>query len=215
MDSRGLSLVELLVGIAIIAIVMMAVGFEFFGWQARYKVESEIKELEATFMDSRIRARQKNRTYFILCDKSSDNARRSYVTYEDDGDDRLEFNGEDVEVGDLTKRGLPYRLDWNAAKVGATFAFAVDTKGFVGLRTNPYDATPASTLQFPEPSTFEEGKPQYIKMWLVNPEGKRYIPADIPDPDDLPDVSYDCVMVTETRVNIGKLDDGGNSCDEK
>lgn len=212
MGSRGFSLVELLVGISIIAIVMVVVGFQFFGWQAKYKVESEIKELEATFMDARIRARQKNRTYFIYCDKSSDNAQRSYVTYEDDGDDQLEFNGDDEEVGDLTQRGLPYRLDWDDATVGMKFSLSVDTRGFVGLRTNPYDA--ASTLQFPEPLVPVEGEPKYIKMWLVDPGGRRYIRADIPD-GERPDVSYDCVQIMETRVNIGKLNIDTGDCDEK
>lgn len=217
MDSRGFSLIELLVAITIIAIVMVVTGVQFFGWQAKYKVESEIKELEATLMDARMRARQKNRAYFILCDKSTDEARRSFVVYEDDGDEIFELNGDDTEVGDLTKRGLPYRLDWDENKgptpLGNKFAFAMDTRGFVGMSKVPGD--PSTPLFFPLPWPRVEGTPENMELWLIDPDGQRYIPADIPDSDDRPDVSYDCIRVMETRVNIGKLNDGGDSCDEK
>lgn len=206
MDSRGVSLVELLVGISIIAIVMVVIGFEFFGWQVKYKVESEIKELVSSVMDARMRARQYNRMYFIRLDKNTEAARHEFVVYEDTDDNKLLETAKDSEVNDLTNRALPYRLDWNeVAGIGKLLTIAVDKKGFVGLQD----------LAFPYPSPPVAGEPDYMFFWLVDIEGRRFIKPDFA-PDAVTDVSYDCVRIGETRVNIGKLDIAtGVKCDEK
>jgi len=212
MDSKGVTLIELLVAVSIITIVMVVVGFEFFGWQAKFKVESEVKEIESAFMDARMRARQKNIMYFVRFDKTTEAARYDYAVYEDsNGTGTLDI-GTDTEVRDLTKKGLPFRLDWDGTAgptpVGSLLDFAIDEKGFVGLTNNRF---------FPYPWPRQEGVPDNIYIWLIDQEGRRYIMggSDYTDRTDIPEIAYDCVRIAETRVNIGKLDINTGVCNEK
>jgi len=210
MDSRGVTLIELLVTVAIITIVMVVVGFGFVGWQARYKVDSETKELQSAFMDARMRARQKSTVFFIQMDKSSDDKRRECIVYEDDGNGMPDAG--DKEVRDLSKKGLSYRVDWDEGVgtplTGQVVTLAVDAKGFISRR-DPGDLSKDVGL----PSSGGAEEPDRMHIWLVDPDGRRYIKADY-GTESVPDIANDCVMISATRINIGKLNEGGG-CDEK
>lgn len=65
MKDSGITLIELIIVISIIGILVIALGFDFAGWQGGYKVEKTIKEIYADLMDARARAMQFNREYFI------------------------------------------------------------------------------------------------------------------------------------------------------
>jgi prepilin-type N-terminal cleavage/methylation domain-containing protein len=62
-NNRGVTLVELLVVISVIAVLAVALGFSYQGWQGRFKVESAVKQLHTDLMDARGRAMQRNSTY--------------------------------------------------------------------------------------------------------------------------------------------------------
>lgn len=63
MNSKGITLIELLLVISIIGILVIALGFSFVGWQGRYKVEKTTKDLYSDLMDARTRAMSRNATF--------------------------------------------------------------------------------------------------------------------------------------------------------
>lgn len=62
---EGITLVELIVTISIVAILVAAFGFSFAGWREKYRVESEVKEMYADFMNARARAMQRGKVHFV------------------------------------------------------------------------------------------------------------------------------------------------------
>ena len=85
---RGITLIEMLTVVAIVAILCMVLGFSFSGWVARHKVESEARQLFTDVIEARGRAMQRNRATFVVLSGSG------YSTYEDtapapDGDGTL------------------------------------------------------------------------------------------------------------------------------
>ena len=64
-SQRGVTLIELMIVLAIAAILMVAAGFEYSGWKGRYNVEKTIKDLYSSLTDARTRAMQTNRAHFF------------------------------------------------------------------------------------------------------------------------------------------------------
>lgn len=64
-DERGITLVELMVALAIVGILMVALGFSFQGWRSKYKVEAEIKQMHADLMQARAQAMQHKRVHCV------------------------------------------------------------------------------------------------------------------------------------------------------
>jgi len=73
----GFTLVEILITIAILAILIMIGVGNFGGLNEKYKVEAETKQLYADLMDARGRAMQRNRMFFVRFSGTG------YATYED------------------------------------------------------------------------------------------------------------------------------------
>lgn len=65
-DSKGITLIEMVVVITIIGILAVALGFEFVGWTGRYRIESQTKTMHVDLMNARARAMQRNRTHFVV-----------------------------------------------------------------------------------------------------------------------------------------------------
>jgi Tfp pilus assembly protein FimT len=61
----GITLMELIVVITVIGILIVAFGLTFQGWLARYKVESEMKDMYADLMNAKARAMNRNRVHFV------------------------------------------------------------------------------------------------------------------------------------------------------
>jgi prepilin-type N-terminal cleavage/methylation domain-containing protein len=64
-NSKGITLIELIIVLAIIGVLAVAFGFSFQGWIGRYKIESEFKEMYVDLMNAKTRAMSRNRTHFI------------------------------------------------------------------------------------------------------------------------------------------------------
>ena len=96
MKNKGLTLIELLIVIAVTAIIFVAMGYEYVGWQAKYKIESQIKDIYGDLMDARMRTTQRKRIHFVKIDSD-----RYYVFEDDDpapdGDGSLDTS-KDKEV---------------------------------------------------------------------------------------------------------------------
>lgn len=164
MDVRGMTLIELLVVMTAVAIIVIGAGYEFSGWQSRYKVEAQVKEMYGDLMDMRLRAMQKSRMYFIHLDSAFDT---QYSIYKDDGDG-ISNIATDTIVNDLSRTGLEYPVRFNG---GVTpMDIEADSRGIISLNRS---------------------------IWLVRPDGTTF-GADEAD--------YDCVVVSLTRINMGKYD---------
>jgi Tfp pilus assembly protein FimT len=110
MNSRGITLIELLVVISAVAILFIAMGFSFIGWEGQYSIESQIKVLYDDLMEARAQAMQRNRAYFVTV------ASTGYKAYEDtnpppDGNGTLE-TGSDTEILDEDLKET-MTLEWN------------------------------------------------------------------------------------------------------
>ena len=76
----GFTLVEILITIAILGILLMIGVSNLRGFNEKYKVEAETKQLFADLMDARGRAMQRNRMFFV---RFSGTSGTRYATYED------------------------------------------------------------------------------------------------------------------------------------
>lgn len=63
MNNRGVTLVELLVAMSIVAILVIALAFNYQGWMGKYKVETATKTLYTDLVDARSQAVQRAVTY--------------------------------------------------------------------------------------------------------------------------------------------------------
>lgn len=76
-DNRGMTLIELIIVVSVIGILVVALGFQYQGWQGRYKVESQVREVYADLTDARIKAMQQNVPYGIFFSGSTYNVLRA------------------------------------------------------------------------------------------------------------------------------------------
>ncbi|MGE5893713.1 MAG: Tfp pilus assembly protein FimT/FimU [bacterium] len=186
MGTRGITLIELLVAIAVLSILVLTLGFSFQGWIGKYDTERTIKELYSDLMTARARAMQKNRMHYVLFPDTS-----SFSLYEDtsdgankvnDGDGRLQTGtgpGADSELPTFPKSlHDPFALTWNLAFGGDRITF--DQRG------------------------------------QLYPNGTLCMFTDF-DEDEMSDYDpdYDCIVLSQTRITLGKLrkqNTGGGHC---
>lgn len=138
MKQDGVTLIELLVVIAIMSIVTIALGFEFVGWMARYKVESEIKTMIADLTNARQRAMEKNIPY--VAQLSANN----YVICED-----TNLDGACTAPAETTNSAISQALSKNGLKYPVNVNFPpgtilLDKRGFVSIAGNIWLTKPGT-----------------------------------------------------------------------
>jgi prepilin-type N-terminal cleavage/methylation domain-containing protein len=79
---EGFTLVEILITIAILGVLLMIAVSNLRGFNEKYKVEAETKQLYADLMDARGRAMQRNRMFFVRF-AGTGPGYTGYATYED------------------------------------------------------------------------------------------------------------------------------------
>jgi len=189
MKQDGVTLIELLVVIAIGGILVIALGFEFVGWMARYRVESQIKTMQADLLNARQRSMEKNIQYVtqLQADK------KSYIICEDSNGNNLCDAAETTTTisKTLSKDGLRYPLDW-----------------LLDLGAPP--APPANTIIMDRRGVLPCTDPNATCtgfIFLRNPETGA--------PYQLDDVDYDCILLSAVKINVGKYDTTNNKCTAK
>jgi len=103
--NSGVTLTELIVVIAIVGILVVALGFSFQGWIGKYKVEAATKQIYSDLMDARARAMQFNRIYYVQVV----DATTTYSLIEDSNDDS---GNNDAAIPGFPKT-VEYTINWN------------------------------------------------------------------------------------------------------
>ncbi len=182
MNNKGITLIELIIVISIIGILAVALGFSFHGWMGGYKVESQIKEMYVDLINARARAMQRNRAHFVRLNNSN-----SYSIYEDDSDGTNK-----VPDGDGTlQTGTGSSADTQLPSFPKTVEYNIDWN-------NSAITTPANLTFNTRGTTTTLGT---ISVFIDRDgDGEKDFEPD-----------YDCIVISATRINIGKLDDKGTT----
>jgi prepilin-type N-terminal cleavage/methylation domain-containing protein len=187
MDSRGVTLIELLVALGIVGILVVAMGMSFKGWTAKYKTEGRVKKLQSDIMLARSTAVSHSRAMFFIINSTDAS---TYYIYEDtdptpDGDLRL----------DRTK---DKRLLFT--ETGKDFYGISDVEDIIfknGIINMPY--------------TFSSANPDYHFRYDTDENNSGSSGYDYNDED----MDYNCVKVGKTSVGIGLYNATTNTCDAK
>jgi len=192
MTSRGYTLIELLIVLAIIAILLIALAMSFEGWRGKYRVESQVQQLYTDLLEARARAMQRNRAHFV-----DFTTQTSYAVYDDDSDGAVKVTDGDrlLQVGagpsaDTLLPGYPrtveYRMTYGTSGL-AQARIDMDRRGII---TSVLAGAISPNLT--------------ICLFTDN---------DADGASDL-DPDYDCLAVSETRINMGKLNSqAAGDCD--
>ena len=169
-NNKGITLVEVLVVASVIGILAVALGFQYYGWQAGYQIESQTKDLYTDIMNARTLAMTRSRMHYIVIYVDD-----TYQIFEDINDS-LTYDPADTPIaGFTTAKTSKYQLNITGSGI-----IGFDTKGLS-------DSVTATTIN------------------VVIPAPAAGFLAIEPD--------YDCVMVSQSRVNIGQM--SGGSCVRK
>jgi len=169
-NNRGVTLVELIIVISVIAVLAIALGFTYADWMGKYKVEKVIDELYADLMNVRDMAMTRNSYYFVDFNVPAPPAGNGAYRLAEDTDDDGEGDGDADGVIDA----------------GHTF-----------LQSFP------KSVEYAIETNFENKIINFDRRGIVQPRGQALGGTICLFTDNNPD--YDCIVISQTRINMGKL----------
>jgi prepilin-type N-terminal cleavage/methylation domain-containing protein len=182
----GVTLVELLVVISIVAILAVALGFNYSGWSARYKVESQVKQLYSDLVGARLRAMERGMTVFTDFTDST-----HYRVIEDTNGNAVV----DAAPTDTLLTGYPKAVDYpvSASSVDNSTSPATVTSQAIGSVVISFDRR--GLLSCPTLFTLGTQTRGVISF------------ASTASPD------YDCITISQTIISMGQM--SGGVCNAK
>jgi prepilin-type N-terminal cleavage/methylation domain-containing protein len=183
---RGITLVELLVVVSIVAILAVVLGYNYSGWSARYKVESQIKQLYSDLVGARVRAMQRGMTVFADFPDSE-----HYRVMED-----TNGNGAvDASPTDTLLTGYPKAVDYtlNAATMDDSASPPTVTSQAIGSVVISFD---------------KKGLLSCPTLFTLGTQTRGVISfTSTASPD------YDCIIISQTMIDMGQM--SGGVCNAK
>jgi prepilin-type N-terminal cleavage/methylation domain-containing protein len=183
---KGITLVELLVVISIVAILAVALGFSYSGWSAKYKVESQVKQLYADLVGARVRAMQRGMTVFTDFPDST-----HYRVIEDTNGNAVV----DTPPTDTLLTGYPKEVDYvlSASSLDDSTSPATVTSQAIGSVVISFD---------------KRGLLSCPTLFSLGTQTRGVISfASTASPD------YDCISISQTIISMGQM--SGGVCNAK
>jgi type II secretory pathway pseudopilin PulG len=144
-NERGITLIELVVAISIVMIIAAAMGFQFSGWQKKYRIESEVRQIYTDIMNARLQAMQSNNCYFTVATSST------YQIFQDTNANCQYDAGTDTALPGYTS---PKKL--TDALVGFAWSpLTVDSRGLFSTITPPATITIQVTNVMNQPADYD------------------------------------------------------------
>lgn len=177
MKKNGFSFIELLVVMIILGIVASLGTVSFTGWVRKHDLENQVKEMYTDLMNARLTAMHQNRTHFVTL---SANQLRAYE------DTNPAPNGD----GALTIGSDSPLCLWERKRDDPADA-TCPTSGSLSYKNLKFPATwsniSSTELEFNMRGLYNSIIPKTICVFST------YNP------------SYDCIIVSQTRISMGKL----------
>ena len=145
MNSRGLTLVELIFVISIIGSLAAALGFSYIDWMGKYKVEKATKELYTDLMNLRCMAMARNCDHFMDFNFPAPSA--GYGTYRiaedtnEDGEGDADANGIIDAAGHTFLLSFPKTVEYTITNNFISKIINFDKRGIVQPRGQTFGGT--------------------------------------------------------------------------
>jgi prepilin-type N-terminal cleavage/methylation domain-containing protein len=187
MKNSGVTLIELLVVVSIVSILIIALGFSYEGWMGNYRIESITKELYFDLMDARSRAMSHNRMHWAV------------------------LEDQQYRIVDDTH---PLRPD---GKPGGNGIRDAQDLQVLPQQTPPLPPPPPKRYEYNyQLSAVGQGMPQVIAF---NTRGLISWTPAVPDMTfrfiSTRDPDYDCIMIEQSKMWMGKFDTANNVCERR
>ncbi len=195
MNNRGVTLIELIVVVGIIGILVVALAFSYQGWQGRYKVEGAIKTLQTDLMNAKAQAMTRDHTYIVNFPSLT-----SYSVIEDTNGNGVYDAGVDTIIQTFPKtiEYTMYAYSYNGAAMTAKTLTNVvinsDNRGRI-----------SSPVLLVDPENPVDTTTNKVVMGVIS------LTTGPTDDVGKMQADYDCLVMSPTKINIGKMQTQGGS----